>query len=316
MNIAANYPHLALVAAADWSCNPKKRWLALATRQEDGKWQAAAPVQVTEPRSLLADLASLTPQPGAWLLGFDFPIGIPARYAERAGVCSFLEWLLHLGQGVWSDFFQPARHPGEVSLRRPFYPARHGASQRSHLTSGLGLAWEDLYRQCDLGKGKRPTAAALFWTLGARQVGKAAMHGWQHVIQPGLRCQAPAVTLWPFSGALHNLLQPATGVIAEIYPAEYYRMLGVAAGKRKIERRRLNAARLFSYAQKLELALDASLGDQIERGFPDHQGGDDAFDAIIGLFGMLAALRQEPALPEPEDKLIREIEGWILGQEI
>ena len=42
---------------------------------------------------------------------------------------------------------------------------------------------------------------------------------------------------------------------------------------------------------------------------------DDAFDAVVGLFGMLQVClgRREPG--EPNDRGVREIEGWILGWE-
>jgi hypothetical protein len=49
----------------------------------------------------------------------------------------------------------------------------------------------------------------------------------------------------------------------------------------------------------------------VEEGFPE---GDDSFDAVVGLFGMLevALGRREPG--EPQDEHIRDVEGWILGQ--
>ena len=49
-------------------------------------------------------------------------------------------------------------------------------------------------------------------------------------------------------------------------------------------------------------------------GFPD--GEDDAFDAVVGLFGMLQLCLEQRATGEPEDKTVREIEGWILGRQL
>jgi hypothetical protein len=42
--------------------------------------------------------------------------------------------------------------------------------------------------------------------------------------------------------------------------------------------------------------------------------GDDAFDAVVGLFGMLEVVlgRREPG--ESKGEQIRDVEGWILGQ--
>ena len=45
-----------------------------------------------------------------------------------------------------------------------------------------------------------------------------------------------------------------------------------------------------------------------ESGFPD---GDDSFDAVVGLFGMLHVCLGERDSGEPNDRAIREIEGWM-----
>lgn len=44
------------------------------------------------------------------------------------------------------------------------------------------------------------------------------------------------------------------------------------------------------------------------------KGKDDAFDAVVGLFGILQICLGERVLYEPDDKTVREIEGWILGR--
>jgi hypothetical protein len=44
-------------------------------------------------------------------------------------------------------------------------------------------------------------------------------------------------------------------------------------------------------------------------------GDDDAFDAVIGLFGMLKVCLGQRATGEPEGEKIREVEGWILGRQ-
>jgi hypothetical protein len=49
----------------------------------------------------------------------------------------------------------------------------------------------------------------------------------------------------------------------------------------------------------------------IEQGFPE---GDDAFDAVVGLFGMLEVVTGKRQPGEPRDDRIRKVEGWILGQ--
>ena len=57
--------------------------------------------------------------------------------------------------------------------------------------------------------------------------------------------------------------------------------------------------------------MDSRLEALVEPGFPE---GDDSFDAVISLFGMLEVVlgRRDPG--EVEDDRIMNIEGWILGQ--
>ena len=42
-------------------------------------------------------------------------------------------------------------------------------------------------------------------------------------------------------------------------------------------------------------------------------GADDPFDAVVGLFGLLNVVRGARASGEPDDPVVRRIEGWILG---
>ena len=45
---------------------------------------------------------------GSVLAGFDFPIGLPRRYAANAGLSDFRSALAGFGHGRWRDFYQPA----------------------------------------------------------------------------------------------------------------------------------------------------------------------------------------------------------------
>ncbi len=82
----------------------------------------------------------------------------------------------------------------------------------------------------------------MFWTLGAKQVGKAAICGWRELLAPALRRNE--ISLWPFEGDLTELLKEARIVVAETYPAETYSHLGIPAGfgKRRQEGRSQQAA--------------------------------------------------------------------------
>ncbi|MDH3476583.1 MAG: hypothetical protein OEM59_23125, partial [Rhodospirillales bacterium] len=203
--------HPAVVAHADWSVDPRKRWLALATLDEKGGYRAAPPRPVGALPALLRDLAALAGPAGSVLLGVDFPLGLPAAYAARAGVGDFAALLPKLGRGRWREFFAVAGRPEEISLARPFFPATQGekgAFSQAQLVSGLGLASaEELRRRCDHATAARRAAAPLFWTLGPQQVGKAALLAWRDLLIPALASARPPA-LWPFDGPLAALLAP------------------------------------------------------------------------------------------------------------
>ncbi len=309
----------ALVAHADWGSRADKRWLARARLMADGRYCASAPEPVGPPGQLLLWLAEEAAG-GAVFLGFDFPIGLPQAYARAAGITSFLDLLPRLGMGEWSAFYLPAERPPQIGLRRPFYPLRPGGARRQHLLDGLGLAdGAALWRRCDVLTFGRGSAAPLFWTLGANQAGKAAIVGWRDVLAPALRSGRPPLALWPFAGPLHALLGEGQIVAAETYPAECYHHLGlINGGKRWSKRRQADRAalapRLLAWAANAGVALAPALVAAIQDGFGPAAGGDDPFDAVIGLFGMLNVVLGYRPSGEPEDETVREIEGWILGQ--
>lgn len=303
----------ALVAHADWSAHPGKRWLAAARLMPAGGYAAGAPQPVGEPDALIERLLAAAGG-GAVLLGLDLPVGLPAAYTRCAGVDDFPALLPQLGRGDWADFYCPAERPQDISLRRPFYPARPGGARRQHLLEGLGLALDELLRRCDRRTAERPAAAALFWTLGPQQVGKAAIAGWRDLLAPGLA--SGRLALWPFAGCLEDALRPGWVVAAETYPAECYRHLGVrlTGSKRSPEARRQAGPTLLAWSRDAGVALEPTLAEQIAGGFGARADGEDRFDAVVGLFGMLNVVLGRRAPGEPPDGDVRRVEGWILGQ--
>lgn len=309
----------ALVAHADWGSAADKRWLARAQLIPDGCYRALAPEPVGAPAQLLLRLAEEAAGGGVFL-GFDFPIGLPCAYAAAAGIARFLDVLPHLGTGEWAEFYLPAERPDQIGLRRPFYPLRPGGARRQHLLDGLGLTdGAALWRRCDRLTFGRGSASPLFWTLGANQSGKAAIVGWRDVLAPALRSGMPLLALWPFAGPLDALLRSGWVVAAETYPAECYHHLGLTdGGKRWSKRRRADRAalapRLLAWAADAGITLAPELVTAIRDGFGPGPGGDDPFDAMVGLFGMLNVILGRRPSGEPEDATVRDIEGWILGQ--
>ena len=298
---------------ADWGTDPTKRWLAQAKLGLDGRYAAEAPVLVGDHTQLITSVRSEIGSEGCAFIGFDFPIGVPEQYASAAGVEDFKLFLLGLGTGAWADFFTVSRIAAEISIHRPFYPFRPGGTQQAHVLKALGLQHiDDLRRQCERKQDGRRAACALFWTLGANQVGKGAIVGWRDVLAPALRGDKN-VALWPFDGKLHDLFEPGKIVIAETYPAECYGWLfsEPLIGKGKLEIRKGIGTDLLSWAINRGVELKAALQNEIEAGFPE---GDDAFDAVVGLFGMIEVASGKRQANEPSVNKIRKVEGWILGQ--
>ena len=108
----------------------------MCTATLDGEvYRLVVPVPVEGTPNLVRTAAQLAKGGGA-VLGFDFPIGVPRAYARVAGISRFLNLLPELGSGSWRDFFNIAERPNEVSIRRPFYPARPGGTLQEHLVAG------------------------------------------------------------------------------------------------------------------------------------------------------------------------------------
>ncbi len=313
----------AVVAHADWGTAPGKRQVAVAVRQGDGRYLAGPARRVGPDGGVLQRMGVPGERPpGAVVLGFDFPIGLPRRYAELVGLVDFRSALPGFGSGEWADFYRVAASREEIGLRRPFYPAtpgRRGDRARHHLYEALGLDGPALLRRCE-----RPGAEALFWTLGGRQVGKAAIDGWREVLAPALRDGRQDVALWPFDGPLGQLVEQGALVAAETYPREFYGHLGVSfargpgpapRSKRRQEDRLGNAAALLAWTDKTGTVLAPALRDAIAGGFGPGGGGEDRFDSVVGLFGMLNVVlgRRDPGVPAG-DEAVRRVEGWILGR--
>jgi len=297
---------------ADWGTAPNKRWLSLAELGTDGRYTAYSPTRIENHADLIPSIRSQIEVDGCALVGFDFPVGIPASYAQIAGVTEFKSLLKELGIGKWADFYNVARVPSEISVHRPFYPFAPGGKKQSHLLKALGLnTTDELRRECEKQQAGRRAACPLFWTLGANQVGKGAIVGWQDVLAPALR--DGAVSVWPFDGGLDNLLVAGRIIVAETYPAECYGWFlpEPLKGKGKLEVRKEAGDLLVRWAESACVELDPALTRTIKEGFPE---GDDAFDAVVGLFGMIevAVGRRQPG--DPSDNRIRKLEGWILGQ--
>lgn len=308
----------ALVAHADWSIDPRKRSMARAVRTANGSYIALAPEAVSNLNDLFTRLKAAAGVGETAFVGFDFPLGVPRAYAKSAGIQRFMTALPKFGRGAWKDFYDPANSEEEISPKRPFYPNRPGGTRRQHLINALKLSnTDELFRQCDHPTDLRGAANPMFWTLGAKQVGKAAISGWRDLIAPGLR-QDPALHLWPFDGRLTELLTRPGVTVAETYPGEVYGHLNLqiaSSNKSKLNmgHRREDASRLLGWASANKVQLSAALTSDIRDGFGEGRDGEDRFDATVGLFGMLNVIFGHRSSGEPASSVVRQVEGWILG---
>ncbi len=305
-------------AHADWSAVAAKRWIALAVPEADG-WHLAAPAPVGDVATLLARLrAAAAGAPVA--LGVDFPLGLPRAYAASRPEADFPSFLAALA--TRPDFFSVCAELAEVGPERPFYPARgrRGMTRATH-AAALGLAGAaDLSRACDRATARRPAGAPLFWTLGANQTGKAAIAAWRGLLLPALADAAaggtPAPRLWPFAGPFRSLLDPGTVALAETYPAEALRQLGLrlTGSKRRQADRAALARPLGAAIAALGARAEPALAAAIAGGFGADAAGEDRFDCVLGVLAVLAVLTGARPDTAPEDPWIRRWEGWVLGQ--
>ncbi|SHJ98312.1 hypothetical protein SAMN02745194_03876 [Roseomonas rosea] len=250
------------------------------------------------------------------LAGFDFPVGMPVQVGRRTGFSGFSEAIDQFGLGPWARFYDVSEEAQDISLHRPFYPRVSSSSARqAHLLSALGVEHMDaLRRECERATSDRRAACSLFWTLGGNQVGKAAISGWRDVVQPARRAGA---LLWPFDVAALSSVEQGSVVLCETYPAEAYGHVGVrfrrGGSKQRQEDRRAATAGLGQRCERHGVRLSSDMVAVLTDGFGPRKDGEDAFDATIGLMGMIEVVEGRRA-PAPGVRQAPEWEGWILGQ--
>jgi hypothetical protein len=302
-----------LATHADWSVDPRKRWVTVARRRGTG-WVLGAPRLVGDVATFLSRLEQEA-DGGAVALGADLPIGLPRAYAASRTEADFPAFLR--GIRAMPDFFTVCASLDDIRAERPFYPAR-GVAGMTRLSHALALGLPDaaaLCRACDRATAERPAGAPLFWTLGANQSGKAAIAAWQSLILPALEAAAP-LRLWPFEGPFLSLLSPGAVALAETYPAEALRHLGLRlrGSKRRQDDRRATAAALLATIDGRAATPDDDLRHAILDGFGTDAAGEDRFDSVLGVLCLLNVLAGNRPDAAPEDPWIQRWEGWVLGQ--
>jgi hypothetical protein len=312
----------AVIAHADWGTDRRKRQVAMARLVPGGgpcpRYLVVSLGPAPDGRGPEGDLFQelrAAALPGQVMAGFDFPIGLPRAYAKAAGISSFPEFLDAVGSPPWEEFGVVARRHSEITLRRPFYPYAPGGTSREHLHLGLGLIALELRRRCE-----DTDLETLFWTLGGKQVGKAALAGWQ--LLTAARHREPGIALWPFAGPLPGLLEGGGRiVVVETYPREYYQHIRPPGARAPRWSKRRRADRLtwvpglLRWAESLGVTWHPGILRRVEEGFSDGANGEDEFDSVIGLLAMIGVVTGAIPAGEPlGDSAITTIEGWILGR--
>lgn len=248
---------------------------------------------------------------GAVALGADLPIGLPRAYAAQRTEADFPTFLR--GVDSMPDFFKVCASLEEIGVGRPFYPAR-GIAGMTRLSHALALGFPDasaLSRLCDRATGERPAGAPLFWTLGANQSGKAAIASWQALIMP-----AANLRIWPFEGPYRSLLAPGSVALAETYPAEALRHLGIRlrGSKRRHADRCATAGALMAAMDLLAATPNDAMRRALLDGFGGDASGEDRFDSVLGVLCVLNVLAGNRPDTAPDDAWVQKWEGWVLGQ--
>lgn len=302
-----------LAAHADWSVDPRKRFLTVA-RRRDGKWILNQPEPVGEPRNLLARLIERADgDPVAF--GADFALGVPRAFAKSKGISDFLGWLRSLTED--QQIFQVCTSLEEVSLDRPFYPRASvkGHGYMARLAEKLGFSkTDDLRRYVDFPTSRRRGGSPLFWTLGPNQCGKASLSAWRECLLPAF-VQDLGIMVWPYAGSFCDLLEPGKIVVAETYPAEALAQLGmtlVGSKRRQSDRAALRKG-LMGTIDRFGAVLSDRLAREMADGFGGRPDGEDRFDSVLGVLNVIAVVEGAPD-GAPTDPLIRTVEGWVLGQ--
>jgi hypothetical protein len=303
------------IVHCDWSTSPKKRWMSRAGW--DGQaYIITAPEHVGDLATFFSRLRNGLNAKERLFVGFDFPIGLPKAYADKVGVTDFLEVLPKFGTGVWSRFYDKCMTDEEISLYRPFYPYTPDGASQERLTNGLGLTMDQLLRECERATEDRGSASQLFWTLGGKQVGPAAISGWRDLLAPAIGSGTNSPGFWPFQGDLPELFKNHSTVVAETYPAEGYRHLhfpNVWGSKRRKPDRKARRNEFRAWSTERHVVFDNATLQQIDDGFGPSKDGDDPFDALVGLCSMVDVVLGHRVAGGPNPNRFK-VEGWILGQ--
>lgn len=218
---------------------------------------------------------------GPALLAVDVPIGLPEGFAEvYAGHASFVDWLL-AAQRARADLI--ADGVASQCATKPFVQVRKNDKKNDGRFP---------LRRCDAISG----AESVYWCVGGKQVGKAAMQFWLDVLVPLLVEHPKDVAVWPFEDVAGKKL-----VVAECYPG----LIGKRVWGRKVVK-----SSPSDVAEAVASSDNARDGTD-ERTRLHAASSEDDFDAFSVCLAIRKALRDGLNVLAAPD-CARPHEGWIL----
>jgi hypothetical protein len=141
--------------------------------------------------------------PRPLLITADVPIGLPAAFPEVwREFGGFLLWLDARGHADWGSIVVDS--VAKQTARTPFVVCKKGEKK---------LGGKFPLRKCDV----ITDAESMYWCIGGRQVGKAALQFWRDTLIRLRSELRDEIAVWPF--------EPISGkavVVAECYPAILY----------------------------------------------------------------------------------------------
>jgi hypothetical protein len=236
---------------------------------------------------------------GQTLVGVDFAFSLPwNRDLECLPAC--LSGLAGARQlwGFIDDFCGdiPFLHAGPIwqSRESPFRPFikfwSHANHYQGDLFDGGQLRKTEIAAQAS---GLRPKSV---YRLAGHQVGAGSFAG-MRLLNRIARTHSTDIAIWPF-----DEIETANVVIAEIYPAAFYRL---ADRSRPTPRQVKSGAHAGISTDALKF-FNARYGEKI----PD---SIDAIDALISAAAMMRLAQSSALLASFDDPDISGNEGWIFG---
>lgn len=285
----------AFFLSADWSKDVRKRSVHVADiharrilSAERRGWNLAKLLAVAREKA----------QRGPVLIGIDLVIGLPDRYWQalrQSGACgcpaSFVEWLGRLDPG--SDFFRRVRSPPEWCIERPFFHVPSGKGGLKSFTNKLNGGFR---RRIDIATGAK-SPFVVSGIPGA--VGSATRAFWKELV-PLLRSSDRDFAVWPFEGALNELLRGRRIVLAETYPAlAYGAALADELPTNRVRVSKTKPEQRSAVCEELEAARwverkRVDLGD-----LAPAQAGEDAFDSHVTAAAVLRCIVEDRPLAAP-----------------